>query len=64
TRLKRKIDATEEAYIWVKPFSIEFYGHDFGLAVREAEDGSFVVDAIPGHTLMFREPWDSAGYDT
>lgn len=67
--LKRKIDAAEKGEIWVKPFSVSFYGHTFGLIPRKIGDaldphGEYVVDAEPGSTYMFYGPWDLCNYDT
>lgn len=61
-RLLKKIDAKETAEILVKPFSVSFYGHTFGLVVREKEDDDdpelgTLIDAMPGYTLMFHGPW-------
>ncbi|MCG3267461.1 hypothetical protein [Yoonia sp. I 8.24] len=69
TRLRRKIDASCSEQIWVKPFSVQFYGHDFGLVVRDEDvddqgPDDIVVDLLPGCTLMFYGPWDSCNYDT
>ncbi len=68
-RMKKKVDAVSVEQIWVMPFSVSFYGHTFGLVVREPdkEDGfeeEPVVDALPGYTLMFYGPWDTCNYDT
>ena len=68
-RLKRKIDAREVAEIRVKPFSVTYFGHAFGLVVREAEDGeeasaATLVDAMPGRTLVFYGPWSLCNYDS
>ena len=67
--LKKKIDAKNVAEIQVRPFSVSFYGHTFGLVVREAEDGDeasgeTLIDAVPGHTLMFYGPWSLCNYDS
>lgn len=67
--LKKKIDAKDIAKILVKPFSVSFYGHTFGLVVRETEDvdeatEETLIDAMPGHTLMFYGPWSQCNYDT
>ena len=68
-KLKQKLDAVGPAEIWVRPFAVSFYGLTFGLVIREAEegddpDGEPVVDAMPGHTLMFYAPWDRCNYDS
>ncbi len=68
-QLKRKIDAKEAGEIIVKPFATSFYGQTFGLVVREKETrdgaaGQALIDAMPGHTLMFYGPWNSCNYDT
>ncbi|MEM8979015.1 MAG: hypothetical protein AAGD04_05990 [Pseudomonadota bacterium] len=68
-KLKRKIDAKETAEILVKPFSVSFYGHRFGLIIRENEEGSpagdeTFIDAMPGFTLLFYGPWSQCNYDT
>ncbi|MDX8354666.1 hypothetical protein [Cognatiyoonia sp. IB215182] len=67
-RLRRKIDAETVEQIWVRPFSTAFFGETFGLVVREDEHEEFqgeqLIDALPGHTLMFYGPWDTCNYDT
>lgn len=68
-KLKKKIDAEDVTEIVVKPFAVSFYGHTFGLVVREAEDGEepfeeTLIDAMPGYTLMFYGPWNLCNYDT
>ena len=68
-KLKKKIDAGDVAEILVKPFSVSFYGHTFGLVIREAEDSDeaseeTLIDAMPGHTLMFYGPWSLCNYDS
>ncbi len=68
-KLKKKIDAKNVTEILVKPFSVPFHGYIFGLVVREAEDGEAVsedtiIDAMPGHTLMFYGPWSLCNYDS
>ncbi|MEE9388724.1 MAG: hypothetical protein V3U96_08935 [Paracoccaceae bacterium] len=68
-KLMKKIDAKEIAEILVKPFSVSFYGHIFGLVIREMEEGGdaeqdMLIDAMPGHTLMFYGPWSLCNYDT
>ncbi|KAJ55255.1 hypothetical protein ACMU_11180 [Actibacterium mucosum KCTC 23349] len=68
-KLLAKIDATVTSEIWVKPFSRVFYGHSFGLVVREDDEGDdpqgeTLIDALPGHTLMFYGPWDTCNYDS
>ncbi len=68
-KLKKKIDAKDTAEILVKPFSVMFYGQTFGLVIREADDGDeapeeALLDAMPGHTLMFYGPWSMCNYDT
>lgn len=68
-KLKKKIDAKDVTEIVVKPFAVSFYGHTFGLVVREAEDGDepseeTLIDAMPGNTLMFYGPWNLCNYDT
>lgn len=52
-----------EQDIWIRPFTVQQDGVTFGLEVREAE-GDYVVDAVPGWTLMFYAPWPEGGYDT
>lgn len=68
-RLMKEIDAKETAEILVKPFSTSFFGHTFGLVIREKEESDDVeqdtlIDAMPGHTLMFYGPWSLCNYDT
>jgi len=68
-RLKKKIEAKDTTEIRVKPFSVSFYGHTFGLVIREADEEDEVsdetlIDAVPGYTLMFYGPWNSCNYDT
>lgn len=65
--LRRNIDAEETCEIWVKPFATSFYGHTFGLIVRDTEEDDcdpdeVVVDAMPGMTLMFHSPWTTCNY--
>ncbi|WP_269537326.1 hypothetical protein [Cerasicoccus fimbriatus] len=50
----------------VAPFSIERFGVEFGLVLREPEeDGdAWAVEAQPGNYMAFFEPWDSGYYDT
>lgn len=52
--------------IEVRPFVVERFGREFGLMVREPEDGDEVwaVEMMPGHYMAFSEPWDSGDYDT
>jgi hypothetical protein len=52
--------------IEVKPFSINNYGVEFGLIIREPEDEDDVwaVELLPGNYMAFFEPWDSGEYDT
>lgn len=52
--------------IEVKPFSIEQYGVEFGIIVREPEDEDDVWAVIlyPGNHMAFFEPWDTGVYDT
>ena len=62
-RLTQKIDAKQPAEIWVKPFSVSFYGHTFGLIARDKDgSGEVVIDAMPGWTLMFHSPLDRCNY--
>ena len=73
---KRLIGPIEPTDIWVSPFSVSAYGLEFGLIERKLdpdddpeyleklkEDGP-LVDAMPGHTLMFYPPWDEGLYDS
>lgn len=67
--LERKIDAKGAAAILVKPFSTSFYGHTFGLIIRDHDEGEdphedVLIDAMPGHTLMFYGPWNLCNYDS
>lgn len=67
--LRKKIDAANVSEIQVKPFSVSFHGHTFGLVVRETKDGDetseeTLIDAMPGHTLMFYGPWSQCNYDS
>jgi len=68
-KLKKKNDAKDVTEILVKPFSVSFYGHTFGLVVRETEEGDeasgeTLIDAMPGHTLMFYGPWSLCNYNS
>jgi hypothetical protein len=68
-RLRRKVDASCSGKVLVKPFSVQFYGHNFGLVVRDEDADAqgpddIVVDLLPGWTLMFYGPWDRCNYDT
>ena len=68
-KLKKKIAAKDTSEILVKPFSTSFYGHTFGLVAREADESKdataeTLIDAMPGHTLMFYGPWSLCNYDT
>lgn len=68
-RLKRKIDVRDRSTIQVKPFSISFFGQEFGLIIRQPEGaendiGDVVIDAMPGFTLMFYGPWTLCNYDS
>ena len=68
-KLLKKIDAKNTTEILVKPFSTSFYGHTFGLVIREKEEGDdaeqdTLIDALPGNTLMFYGPWSLCNYDT
>lgn len=69
SRLRAKIDAETIEEIRVKPFSRSFFGHCFGLIIREPEAGDdpsqdTLIDAMPGYTLMFYGPWSSCNYDS
>ena len=53
----------------MKPFSVSFYDHTFGLVVRQTEEGDeasgeTLIDAMPGHTLMFYGPWSLCNYNS
>ncbi len=50
----------------VAPFSVKYFGIEFGLVVREPEDEEDVwaVEMQPGNYMAFFEPWDSGDYDT
>jgi len=50
--------------IWIKPFTVQHDGAEFGLVVREITAGEWVVDAVPGWTIMFTAPWALGEYDT
>jgi hypothetical protein len=52
--------------IEVAPFSVERFGTEFGLVVRQPEDEEDVwaVEMQPGNYMAFFEPWDSGEYDT
>ena len=68
-KLMKKIDAKETAEILVKPFATTFFGHTFGLVIREREEGDdaeqvTLIDAMPGYTLMFHGPWSLCNYAT
>lgn len=57
----KRLEAETREEIRVQPFSCEFYGHGFGLIPREDEK-DMLIDAMPGHTLMFYGPWDRCNY--
>ncbi|MBI1494674.1 hypothetical protein [Halocynthiibacter styelae] len=59
----KKLEAVKRTAIRVQPFSCEFYGHSFGLIPREGE-AAMLIDAMPGHTLMFYGPWERCNYDS
>ena len=52
--------------IQVSPFSIQRFGREFGLIVREPEDedDTWTVTVEPGNYMAFFDPWDSGEYDT
>ena len=50
--------------IWVRPFSIQGHGTEFGLIPRQTEGGGWRVEFMPGNTLSFYAPWESGEYDT
>jgi hypothetical protein len=50
--------------IWVRPFSVQSNGTNFGLVSRQTECGEWRVTFMPGNTLEFYPPWDEGGYDT
>ncbi|OJW18968.1 MAG: hypothetical protein BGO49_18190 [Planctomycetales bacterium 71-10] len=52
--------------IEVAPFAVERFGTTFGLIPRGPadEDDEWVVEAQPGNSMAFYEPWDSGDYDT
>jgi hypothetical protein len=52
--------------IEIEPFSVERFGSQFGLIIREPEDEEDVIaiEAQPGNYMAFFEPWDSGEYDT
>jgi hypothetical protein len=52
------------ADIWIHLFTVESDGLKFGLVPREVRGGEWVVDFVPGYTLMFYAPWDAGEYDT
>ena len=49
--------------IWIKLFDVQAHGITFGLISRN-EGGEWVVDFVPGYTLMFYPPWAEGLYDT
>lgn len=49
--------------ISVAPFTVERFGHTFGL-VAEVRFGEWRVNAMPGDYMEFFPPWDSGIYDT
>jgi len=62
----KRLGPGRNADFWVLPFSVNAFGHTFGLVVRsdeecESDDGPF-VDVLPGLTLMFHAPWDEGVY--
>lgn len=61
--LMQSLPGPLERDIWVRPFTIEHHETRFGLEVRE-QDGHYLVDALPGWTLMFYAPWEAGQYDT
>lgn len=70
-KVKAKIEADTTEPIQVRPFSVTYYGQTFGLVIRRDEDtdetpeiDDILVDALPGHTLMFYAPWQTCNYDT
>jgi len=52
--------------IRVAPFSINRFGSEFGLVLRDPDDDDdpWAVEAQPGNYMAFFEPWDSGEYDT
>jgi hypothetical protein len=64
-RLKELGDVTFDR-IEVGPFSVNRFGTEFGLILREPEDEEDVwaVEMQPGNYMAFFEPWDSGDYDT
>jgi len=64
-RLRDLGDVTFER-IEVAPFAVERFGVTFGLVPREPEDqdDAWVVEAQPGDSMAFFEPWDGGDYDT
>ncbi len=54
------------ADFFVKPFSVECDGVEFGLIVRTPDDEEdlWCVEFMPGNNMAFFEPWDSGDYDT
>lgn len=67
--VKRSIfSRSKRSDFWVRPFSVQAYGLEFGLVVREKDEenteGSELVDAMPGSTQLFYPPWADGLYDT
>lgn len=52
--------------IWIRPFSVDHDGLQFGLILRpkDDEDDPDVIEVQPGNYMAFFEPWDSGEYDT
>lgn len=71
----REVDARTEAAllgrlrsrtverISVAPFTVEHFGHTFGL-VADVRFGEWRVNAMPGDYMEFFAPWDSGVFDT
>ena len=50
--------------IWVRTFSVDVNGVEFGLIPRLLDDGEWRVEFMPGNTLSFYAPWEEGEYDT
>ena len=66
-----KFGPFKPANVVVKPFSLSREGLTFGLVARQLDEGSededddtapWVVEALPGKTIIFHAPWDKGGY--
>ena len=65
-KMLQNLGEVEFSRIDIRPFSVEKYGIEFGLILREPEDEEDVwaVELLPGNYMAFFEPWDDGDYDT